>query len=342
MRSAILAAGVMVAGLVTASGTASGVHAETSVSPGYRRASTELDGGGSTAVAAPAPPAPPARPDRHDRQDLDTVGEGIMIGDHARLETRRGPVHVWTPRGYDPRTAITVVYVHGYSIDVDEAWWGHGLPEQFGHAAINAMFIACEAPQNKWQSVQWKSLSALLDAVEASGHQLPKGRVAAIGHSGAYRTLQEWTRDPRLDTLVMLDAGYGHLGWVRSWVLGKPHRRLINVGDDALFFTDRLHYYLRKTVRLQGFRAFSDPAQVARLSGERIVYVRTRIGHYNIASGALALPSVLRILGAPSVGAAPDPAAAPAAPGAAVAATATVTASRAPASGSAAAARSRN
>src|SRR5512139_3968883 len=71
-------------------------------------------------------------------QDLDPVGEGIMLGDHTRLETPRGPVHVWTPRGYSAETAMTVVYVHGYQIDVDEAWWGHGLPEQFGHASINA------------------------------------------------------------------------------------------------------------------------------------------------------------------------------------------------------------
>src|SRR5262245_22937340 len=75
-------------------------------------------------------------------QDLDPVGEGIMIGDHDRIETPQGPVHVWTPRGYAPETAITVVYVHGYHLDVDEAWWAHGLPEQFGHASINAMFIA--------------------------------------------------------------------------------------------------------------------------------------------------------------------------------------------------------
>ena len=307
MRFSVLAAWV-VAGLVTASIA----HAETSASSSPRRAA-DLAGEALGPVA---------------EQDLDPVGEGLMIGDHARLETRRGPVHVWTPQGYDPRTAITVVYVHGYSIDVDEAWWAHGLPEQFGHASINAMFIACEAPQNKWQAVHWKSLSTLLDTVAASGRPLPKGKVAAIGHSGAYRTLQAWTTDPRLDTMVMLDAGYGHLGWVRTWVLGKAGRRLINVGDDALLFTDRLHHYLPKTVRLQGFGAFSDQSQVARLSGERIVYVRTRLGHYRIASGALALPSVLRILGAPSIDAAPDPAA-------------TVTAARGAAPGPATPARSR-
>jgi len=234
--------------------------------------------------------------------DLDPVGEGITIGDHDRLETPRGPVHVWTPQGYDPATAMTVVYVHGYSIDVDEAWWAHGLPEQFGHASINAMFIACEAPQNKWQDVRWSSLSALLDAVEAAGRPLPRGRVAAIGHSGAYRTLQAWAKDPRLDTMVMLDAGYGPLWWVRSWIIGKPDRRLIDIGDDAIYFTDRLHrYYLPRSATLQGFNAFANPAEVARLTRERIVYIRSSIGHYNIASGAVALPSVLRILGAPSI-----------------------------------------
>jgi hypothetical protein len=198
---------------------------------------------------------------------------------------------------------MTVVYVHGYQIDVDEAWWAHGLPEQFGHASINAMFIACEAPQGKHEGVHWTSLSGLLDAVRASGRRLPEGRVAAIGHSGAYRTLEHWVRDPRLDTLVLLDAGYGPPWWVRSWILGKPHRRLINVGDDALVFTDRLHRYLPGTTRLQGFGSFVDRAQVARLARERIVYIRTRIGHHDIASGALALPSVLRILGAPVIGA---------------------------------------
>ena len=241
-------------------------------------------------------------------QDLDPVGEGIMIGDHERLETPQGPVHVWKPQGYSAETAITVVYVHGYSIDVDEAWWGHGLPEQFGHASINAMFIACEAPQNKYQDVRWKSLSSLLDAVEASGHALPRGRVAAIGHSGAYRTLQAWARDPRLDTMVLLDAGYGPLWWVRSWILGKKDRRLIDVGDDAIFFTDQLHrYLLRGSATVQGFGAFADRAQVARLARERIVYVRSRIGHYNIASGVVALPSVLHILGAPGLDEPPAP-----------------------------------
>ena len=282
MRSCILVVS-MVAGLTTGSIA----RAETSAATNPRGAAPTLADEDLSAVGA---------------QDLDTVGEGIVIGDHERLETPRGPVHVWKPHGYSAETAITVVYVHGYQIGVDEAWWAHGLPEQFGHASINAMFIACEAPQGKYERVSWTSLSGLLDAVEASGHPVPKGSVAAIGHSGAYRTLEHWVRDARLDTLVLLDAGYGHLWWVRSWILDKkPQRRLINVGDDALYWTDRLHRYLPRTTTVQGFGAFSDRAQVTRLARERIVHVRARIGHYRIASGALALPSVLRILGAPSI-----------------------------------------
>jgi hypothetical protein len=282
MRSCIVVVS-MVAGLTTGSI----VHADTAAATSPRAPAVELAEEAFAPVGA---------------QDLDPVGEGIVIGDHARLETPRGPVHVWTPRGYDPETAITIVYVHGYQIDVDEAWWAHGLPEQFGHASINAMFIACEAPQDKYEDVRWTSLSGLLDAVEAAGHALPKGRVTAIGHSGAYRTLEHWVRDARLDTLVLLDAGYGYLWWVRKWLLGKPQRRLIDIGDDAIVFTDQLHRYLLPgSTTLQGFGAFSDQAQVARLARARIIYIRSTIGHYNLASGALALPSVLRILGAPAI-----------------------------------------
>lgn len=291
MRCSILAVS-MVAGLTAGGSARADTSAAASASTDSRGAPVEIADDAFATVGA---------------LDLDPVGEGVVIGDHARLETPRGPVHVWTPRGYDPETAIIVIYVHGYQIDVDEAWWGHGLPEQFGLASINAMFIACEAPQDKWEDVHWPSLTALLDTVEAAGHALPKGRVAAIGHSGAYRTLEHWARDPRLDTMALLDAGYGSLWWVRNWVLEKPQHRLIDIGDDAIMFTDQLHRYLLRSVTLQGFGAFADQAQVARLTRERVVYVRSTIGHYNIASGALALPAVLHILGAEPIDAPPAP-----------------------------------
>src|SRR5215212_11443104 len=137
MHSSILAA-AMVAGLANGSIARADAIASTSASASAASSTTRPRSEAAAALATEAFGSLAA-------QDLDPVGEGIMIGDHARLETSRGPVHVWTPRGYAPETAITIVYVHGYQIDVDEAWWGHGLPEQFGFASINAMFIACEA-----------------------------------------------------------------------------------------------------------------------------------------------------------------------------------------------------
>src|SRR5688572_27928889 len=53
--------------------------------------------------------------------------ERLHGGEHWRFETWNGPVHVWRPSGYDPATAGTVLYVHGYYTDVDKAWREHRL-----------------------------------------------------------------------------------------------------------------------------------------------------------------------------------------------------------------------
>src|SRR5689334_20454204 len=148
--------------------------------------------------------------------------EGVIVpGTHLRLDTPNGAVHVWVPEGYKPETATLVVYVHGYYVDVDDAWWAHGLPEQFGASSINALFVAVEAPANGYESVQWCSISELVDTIRgAIAEGMPKGQVIAIGHSGAYRTLDQWLPDPILDTVVMLDAGYGDrepwLAWMKK------------------------------------------------------------------------------------------------------------------------------
>src|SRR6185312_98882 len=81
-------------------------------------------------------------------------------GQSWRIETERGAVHVWIPADYDPATAATVVFVHGYWTDCDAAWADYRLPEQFALSGVNAMFIVPEAPQNKRTKVEWPSLDA--------------------------------------------------------------------------------------------------------------------------------------------------------------------------------------
>src|SRR5215831_17903787 len=91
---------------------------------------------GLTAGVPPAPAAP------------DVVKDKLIDGDHWRIKSERGVIHVWRPRGYDPSTAGTIIYVHGYYTDVETAWTKHRLPEQFDGSGKNALFIVAEAPQS--------------------------------------------------------------------------------------------------------------------------------------------------------------------------------------------------
>ena len=75
-----------------------------------------------------------------------TAASLVAEGQHWRIVTPRGPVHVWVSKGYKARRADTIVDVHGYYTHVDQAWSDHNLPFQFAASTINAMFIACEAP----------------------------------------------------------------------------------------------------------------------------------------------------------------------------------------------------
>lgn len=227
----------------------------------------------------------------------DDLGALVAAGEHWRLETARGPVHVWIPAGYDPATAAAVVYVHGYFVDVDTAWSSHRLPEQFALSGINAMFIAPEAPAGKHDRIVWPTLTSLLLSVQLRVPvAMPDGEVAVIGHSGAYRTLLQWVHDRQLETLVLLDAAYVDILPYRSWVLGNKRRRLINVSEDTRPWAERLHRMLPASAVLDGF-----PESAEAIRDERIVYIRSQIGHWPLAKDGVALPLLLRALEAPRV-----------------------------------------
>ncbi len=164
----------------------------------------------------------------------------VSGGSHWRLLTPKGPVHVWQPRGYDPATAGTVIYVHGYYTNVDGAWVQHALAEQFAASKVNALFIVPEAPSGSSEEVFWPVLGDLLAEVE---RQLvgtkAHGPIVVAGHSGAWRTLGGWTegrgdkgnrgdrgdrgdRDDKdaasVEAFVLLDALYGMDDKFQSWL----------------------------------------------------------------------------------------------------------------------------
>lgn len=225
-----------------------------------------------------------------------TASTLVAEGRHWRLTTPHGPVHVWVPHGYRARRADMIVYVHGYYTHVDQAWSDHGLPYQFAASAIDAMFVACEAPAGGTEPVAWPSLAALLDTVErAVDVKPPRRRIVAVGHSGAYRTLLSWLKEPALDTVVLLDAAYGEIERYRAWVTASPRHRLIDVGDDTRKWTEQLHASLPSTVILDGFPPVEDeiPRAAARA---KILYIRSDLGHFPLVTGGIALPMVLRTL----------------------------------------------
>ena len=217
----------------------------------------------------------------------------LADGTHWRLPTERGPIHVWIPSNYDQSTALTVVFVHGYNVDVDTAWTDYHLEDQFAHSHLNAMFIACTAPSSLAETVPWQSLPTLLNAVAAGIDQpLPAGELVAVGHSAAYRTLVLWMADAALRTLVLLDAAYGEEDQFLAWTRGDEHHRLINVASDTIEESNWIHAYLPATKRVYGLPAdWTDDTRTA-----RVLYVRTGVGHMGMITGGVALPLALRAL----------------------------------------------
>ncbi|HLL23040.1 MAG TPA: hypothetical protein VK427_12960, partial [Kofleriaceae bacterium] len=138
------------------------------------------------------------------------IATAVAAGKHVRIEGPRGAIHVYVPAGYHADTGATIMYVHGYFDDVDSAWSGHQLPAQFALAALNAVFVVPEAPVAPKMPVNYPDLGELLRLVEErAGVTRGAALTAAVGHSGAYRTLQAWLDEPLLDQIVMVDAMYG-------------------------------------------------------------------------------------------------------------------------------------
>jgi hypothetical protein len=213
-------------------------------------------------------------------------------GKHWRIKTERGPIRVWTAPNYDPATARTIVFVHGYGIGVDSAWSEYHLEEQFARSGLNAMFVVCGAPGSLEQGVVWPSLSKLLSEIsDGLGEPLPAGELVVVGHSAAYRTLVLWLNNPALHTLVLLDAAYGEEDRFLEWTRDE-HHRLINIASDTIDESNWMHAFLPDTKRIRGLPSeWTDEARAA-----RVLYVRTGIGHMSMVMNGVTLPLALRAL----------------------------------------------
>lgn len=250
---------------------------------------------GSTdgASSQPGPSVADARSGATDAGSPVTLA--VRQGQALRIDGPTGPIHVWRPAGYRPETAATVVYVHGYYTDVDTAWRDHQLAEQFAHSAVNAVFIAPEAPNGSRQAIQYRDLGELVRLVEAAlGEPRPSGPLIVLGHSGGYRVLMQWIDYPLIDTVILIDALYGDFDEFRGWLAEGPARRLVTIGDDTVRWTEDHARAIAGTVEVDRIpptmELWPPEARTA-----RHLYIRSQLGHMAQVTADVLLPMLLRL-----------------------------------------------
>lgn len=205
--------------------------------------------------------------------------ELAAAGQHWTIPSAHGALRVWAPEPADGARAALVVYVHGYYIDVDRAWHEHALPEQFAASGVQAVFVACGAPEDSAERVGWTSLAALRATVaEATGLALPDATVA-IAHGGGARTVRTWLGDPTLRGVILLDSAIVSPARFDRWVRLR----------------DRLLVYVGPT---SARRTLDGPGELGRLAGPT-VHVHATASHGELVTGGTAIPKLLRAVGLP-------------------------------------------
>ncbi len=224
------------------------------------------------------------------------IATAVQAGRHLRLEGPHGPIHVWIPVGYRADTGATIVYIHGYFTNVDQAWAAHQLPEQAALSGLNAILIAPEAPVQQKVAVNYPDLTELIRFVEdEAGILRGAALTVAVGHSGAYRTIYEWLDEPMLDQVILVDAMYGDEDPIVAWATVSERHRLIMIGEDTVLSTEAVAAKLADVVTIDRFPPAYEmwPAEA---KAARLLYIRSQFAHMPLVTDGHALPSVLRLL----------------------------------------------
>lgn len=214
-------------------------------------------------------------------------------GIHWRCVTDRGPVHIWIPKEYHRPTAGAVVYVHGYSSDVDQAWSYFKLAKQFSLSRQNAMFIVPEAPKSKGEAVVWEELGDLRGAVRGCNIRLPSGSWVILGHSGAYRTLKGWVHHPRVAQMILLDALYSGQDEFQEFIELKGKKLIVlskDTGRQTKEFLAQFPYARRMTKLPERYEDFTRNQKRAKL-----LHIKSQYSHGGMVSNLKVLPILLRL-----------------------------------------------
>ena len=222
----------------------------------------------------------------------------VAGGDHWRVTTTRGVVHVWRPPGYRRKGAGIVLYVHGYHTNADQSWSGHRLADQFRESRQNALFLAVDGPTGREDKVRFPDLGRMLRVVsQATKIALPRGHVVAIGHSGAFRTLVEWMGYRWLDHLILLDALYANENLFEAWMTTVEKwswHRMVLVGNDTRAKCEAFLKTLKAGVKRK--KIPTDYSELTRRErGARLLYLDSQYEHTQIVSSGKVIPLLLRL-----------------------------------------------
>jgi hypothetical protein len=217
-------------------------------------------------------------------------------GPHWRLMTERGAVHIWRPAGFDQRTAGTLVYVHGFYTNVDQAWDDFRLAEQFRSSRRNALFVVPEAPVSGNERVRWETIEALLEVVASQAHvNVPAGPVVVMGHSGAFITILGWLKSPRMEQIILIDGLYNSEPDFAAW-LGTTEKmhRMVLVGFETAERSEAFLPGFGEALYREGLPA--NPGQFRRSERQaKLLYVHSQYDHMGLVSGGKAIPVLLRL-----------------------------------------------
>ncbi len=221
----------------------------------------------------------------------------VAGGQHWRIVSEKGAVHVWVPPGYDRATAGTVVYIHGYYTDADGAWKDHDLAAQFKKSRQNAMFIVPDAPAGKEERVHWPALTDLRKAVSRGNIRMPDGPTIVMGHSGAYRTVMQWVDHKVVQQVILLDALYGGESKFDEFIsTGKRanNHKLIVVGSDTASeskdFAKQYPFAVVRDDMPDDASGFSKKEKRAKL-----LYIKSQYRHMPIVTSGKVIPVLLRL-----------------------------------------------
>ncbi len=228
---------------------------------------------------------------------LEKTEDRVEGGKHWRIKTATGAVHVWVPDGYDRSTAGTVVYVHGYWTNVDNAWKEYQLAKQFRMSRQNALFIVPEAPASNEDNVKWPALTDLRKAIARANIKMPDGPIVVMGHSGAYRTVMQWVDHRLVDQIILLDAMYAGEkafdDFIKSGKRADEHKMIVvgaSVARASAGFAQQYKFAVAREKFPTTLGGFTKAERRAKL-----LYIRSQYDHMGIVTSKKVIPLLLRV-----------------------------------------------